>query len=169
MRDIATALGYALTIAVAAILFHVGYTQLLGLRTDPLAMAMAALCGAVSGAVAWPGPPAEPALAHPRAAMMIGSRTALLFYVLFTIATVIERFPEYFGAVDGVQQTFTTMLLSLPALVVVSLGVMIYATMGAAFFVSVFIAAGWVRLARRALQPPHPSPCAPAPPPQRGR
>jgi len=171
MKDIATALGYAVTIGVAALLFYVGYTQVLGLRSDPLAMAAAALCGAVSGAVAWPSPPFEEALARPRADLVIGSRTALLFYVLFTTATVIERFPEYFGAVDGVHQTFSTMLLSLPALVVVSLGVMIYATMGAAFFLSTFIAAVWVRLARRVHQhhSPPPSPCAPAPPPQRGR
>lgn len=165
MRDIATALGYALTIAAAAVLFYIGYTHLLGLRSDALAMAAVALCGAVSAAMAWPNPPGDDALARPRADLVIGSRTALLFYVLFTIATVIERFPEYFGAVDGVHQSVSTLLLSLPGLVVVSLGVMIYATMGAAFFLSVFIARFWVRQGRRVhtasraaspTLPPHP-------------
>ncbi|WP_431856185.1 hypothetical protein [Azospirillum sp.] len=150
MRDIATGLGYALTIAVAAILFFVGYTQLLGLRSDALAMVAAGMCGAISATMAWPSPPGDEVLNRPRADLVIGSRTALLFYVLFTIATVVERFPEYFGEVDGVHQTMTTLLLSLPGLVVVSLGVMIYASMGAAFFLSVLIARFWVRQARRA-------------------
>ncbi|HYH39237.1 MAG TPA: hypothetical protein VD860_13515 [Azospirillum sp.] len=150
MRGIATGLGYALSVAAAAILFYVGYTQLLGLRSDALAMVAAGLCGAISATLAWPGPPGDEALNRPRADLVIGSRTALLFYVLFTTATVIERFPEYFGEVDGVHQTVTTLLLSLPGLVVVSLGVMIYASMGAAFFLSVIIARFWVRQARRA-------------------
>ena len=155
MRDIATGLGYALTIAVAAILFYVGYTWLLGLRSDTPAMAAAGVCGAIAGALAWPPPPGDGVFNRRRADLVIGSRTALLFYVLFTIATVVERFPEYFGTVDGVHHTLATLLLSLPGLVVVSLGVMIYATMGAAFFVSVVAARFWVRQARR-LRAAHP-------------
>lgn len=161
MKDVATALGYALTIAVAASLFYAGYTHLLGLRSDAVAMAAAGLCGAASATLAWPGASGDDVLNRPRADLVIGSRTALLFYVLFTTATVIERFPEYFGAVDGINQTLTTLLLSLPGLVVVSLGAMIYATMGAAFFLSVIVARFWVRQARRAHAaahhaPPHP-------------
>lgn len=168
MRDIATALGYTLTVAFAAVAFYIGYTTLLDLRSDPLAQAAAALCGAVSGAVAWPRPPVAEALARPGIVLRIGSRTALWFYLLFTTATVVERFPEYFGEVDGISQSVATMLFSLPALVVMSLGAMIYATFGAAFFVSVVIATGWVWLARRAHQPrpaARPAaPCAPMPP-----
>ncbi|WP_448189822.1 hypothetical protein [Azospirillum sp. sgz301742] len=153
MRDIATALGYTLTVALAAFACYVGYTTILGLRSDPLAQVAAALCGVVSGAVAWPRPPLAVALSRPHIALQIGSRTALLFYLLFTTATVVERFPEYFGEVDGVNQSVATLLLSLPALVVMSLGAMIYATFGAAFFLSVFLASIWVWLARRAHQP----------------
>lgn len=154
MRGIATALGYTLTVAVAAVVCYVAYTTLFGLRSDPLAQMAAALCGGVSGAIGWPRPPVAEALARPRIALQIGSRTALWFYLLFTTATVVERFPEYFGALDGIHQTVASMLFSLPALVVMSLGAMIYATFGAAFFLSVFIATGWVWLARRAHQPP---------------
>ncbi|HYG89125.1 MAG TPA: hypothetical protein VD978_23020 [Azospirillum sp.] len=155
MRDGATALGYALTVALAAIVFYAGFTTLLDLRADPLAYGAVALCGTISGAVAWPRTHEEFGRSH--VALQIGSRTAIWFYLLFTTATVTERFPEYFGEIDGGTQTLMTMLFSLPALIVASLGAMIYATFGAAFFISAFIAGGWVRLARRAA-PPRPPP-----------
>lgn len=154
MKSIALGLGYAASIATAAALFYLGYTHLLNLRSDVLAIAAAALCGGGAAAAAWPGQPDDRVLRLARADLVIGGRTALLFYVLFTIATVAQRFPDYFGAVDGVHQTVATLLLSLPGLVVVSLGVMIYATMGAAFFLAVPIARFWVRRARRLPHPP---------------
>lgn len=152
MRDGLAALGYTLSVAFAAVAFYAGYTTLLGLRADAFAYGAVGLSATLAGAIAWPR--TAGGLARPRAALHIGSSTAIWFYLLFTTATVVERFPEYFGEVDGVSQTVTTMVFSLPGLIVVSLGVMIYTTFGAAFFLSTFIAGIWVRLARRERRPP---------------
>ncbi|WP_029007379.1 hypothetical protein [Azospirillum halopraeferens] len=148
MREIAIAVGYATTLALAAAAGHAGFTTLLDLRAEAEAGTLAALCAAVAAAVAWPRGPLERVQARPRAALEIGSRAAGLFYLLFTAVTVVQNAGPYFAQTSGMAETVMVALFSLPMVVLFATGAMIWSTAGAGFFLSILLARLWLRLAR---------------------
>ncbi|HEY0832428.1 MAG TPA: hypothetical protein VGE72_00855 [Azospirillum sp.] len=160
MKGITAALGYVVSIALSAWALHGAFTSLLTLRADPGSSVEAGLCALVAAALSWPRRPLHELPLRQRHAATIGSRTAGLFYLLFTATTVIERAPEYMQFVDGVAETLLYVVFSLPLMIMFSTGAMIYGTAAAGFFVSILLATLWARVARRLM----PITCSPAPP-----
>jgi hypothetical protein len=149
MKDIRAALGYAVSAALSAGVLHGAFTAFLTLRADPGSSTEAGLCALVAAALSWPRRPLEELPLRQRHAATVGSRTAGLFYLMFTAVTITERAPEYMEYVDGWAETILYVVFSLPLLVLFSTGAMIYGTAAAGFFVSIGLATLWMRLARR--------------------
>ncbi|HYH19990.1 MAG TPA: hypothetical protein VD995_15360 [Azospirillum sp.] len=165
MKDFRAALGYVVSVALSAWALHGAFTAFLTLRADPGSSTEAGLCALVAAALSWPRRPLHELPLRQRHAATVGSRTAGLFYLLFTATTVVERAPEYMEYVDGLAETILYVVFSLPLLVLFSTGAMIYGTAAVGFFVSIGMATLWMRVAR-ALTPVIGSPAPPAPRPE---
>ncbi|HYD65172.1 hypothetical protein [Azospirillum sp.] len=149
MNDFRAAVGYVASVALSAWALHGAFTSFLTLRADPGSSIEAGLCALAAAALSWPRRPLHELPLRQRHAATIGSRTAGVFYLLFTALTVIERAPEYMEYVDGVAETVLYVVFSLPLLILFSTGAMIYGTAAAGFFVSIALATLWMRVARR--------------------
>lgn len=150
MKKLSAALGYVVTVALAAGALHWLYSSLLHTWVDTGSAGIAAMCGGLAAGLAWPRVNRSTGTAGRRVIMEVSARTAGIFYLSFTAMTVGGAlFAEYVGQADGALEAAAIIVLSLPLAVLFSTGAMIYLTAGAAFFASLAAAAVWVRVARR--------------------